>query len=302
MSPPPDRSAASSRPALADAPLPTVIVPVFNAREALDACLAALESTLPARARVLVADDASTDPHIGPLARGWCYRSRLDARYVLRAQNLGFPGNCNAALAETGEDDVLLLNSDAIVTPGWLQQIARCAASDARIASITPWSNNAEICSFPVFCENNPLPPFPELLAEAAASIAQPQYPELPTAVGFCMYLRRAAVRQIGAFDAETFGRGYGEENDWCRRAAAMGWRNVLCDSAYVAHAGRASFGPLDQGPGGDNLQRLLARWPDYHEQVARFILDDPLAPLRERLQARLLQLERGGPQRDLFA
>ena len=282
--------------------LPTVIVPVFNAREALDACLASLERTLPAKSRVLICDDASTDPHIEPLARGWCYRSRLDARYVLRGHNLGFPGNCNAAFAETGDDDVLLLNSDAVATTGWLQQIARCADSDSRIATITPWSNNAEICSFPEPCENNPQPPFPDVIAEAAASQAQPRYPELPTAVGFCMYVRRAALRQIGGFDAETFGRGYGEENDFCRRAAAMGWRNVLCDSAYVVHAGNASFGPLGQGPGGDNLQRLLVRWPDYHELVARFILDDPLAPLRERLTAAIAQIERGGPQRDLFA
>jgi len=282
--------------------LPTVVVTVFNAREALDACLASLERTLPAKARVLICDDASTDPHIEPLARGWCYRSRLDARYVLRPHNLGFPANCNAAFNETGEDDLLLLNSDAVVTPGWLQQIARCAASDVRIATVTPWSNNAEICSFPELCENNPAPGFPDAIAAAAASLAQPQYPEIPTAVGFCMYVRRRALGQIGAFDAETFGRGYGEENDFCRRAAAMGWRNVLCDSAYVVHAGNASFGPLGQGPGGDNLQRLLARWPDYHDVVARFILDDPLAPLREQLKARIAQMEAGGPQRDLFA
>lgn len=280
--------------------LPTVIVPIHNALEALDACLAALDRTLPAGTEVLLADDASSDPRINPMARGWCYRSPLKARYVRRELNMGFPANCNAAFEETGDADVVLLNSDTVPTAGWLQQLARCAAGDARIATITPWSNNAEICSFPRFCEPNPVPEHPDAVAEAAAAL-EPQYPELPTAVGFCMYVRRAALRQLGGFDAATFGLGYGEENDFCLRAAAMGWRNVLCDAAYVVHQGGASFGPLDIAPNGDNLARLLARWPDYNERVARFIMADPLRPLRLRLQEKVDELARSGPQRDLF-
>ena len=281
--------------------LPTVVVPVHDALDALDACLASLDRTLPAGARVLLADDASGDPRIGPMARGWCERSRLQARYLRRERNLGFPANCNAAFADTGDDDVVLLNSDTVTTPGWLQQIARCADSDPRIATITPWSNNAEICSFPRLCQDNPAPDHPDAIAEAAATLSPGDYPELPTAVGFCMYLRRAALRQLGGFDAETFGRGYGEENDFSLRAAAMGWRNVLCVTAYVVHVGGASFSALDLAPGGDNLARLLARWPDYNERVARFIMADPLAALRLQLLERIRAMAAAGPQRDLF-
>jgi GT2 family glycosyltransferase len=281
--------------------LPTVVVPVHNALDALDACLASLDRTLPAGTRVLVADDASSDPRIEPMLAGWAGRTSLAARVVRRAGNLGFPGNCNLAFAETGDADVVLLNSDTVTTPGWLQRLADCAASDPRIATATPWSNNAEICSFPRFCEPNPVPEQPDALAEAAAGMPA-EYPDLPTAVGFCMLVRRAALRMLGGFDAATFGAGYGEENDFCLRADAMGWRNVLCPTAYVVHHGGASFAPLGMAPNGDNLARLLARWPDYHERVARFILRDPLLPLRERLQARLEALARSGPQRDLFA
>ena len=84
-------------------------------------------------------------------------------------------------------------------------------------------------------------------------------------------------------------------------RAAAMGWRNVLCETAYVVHLGGASFSPLGLAPNGENLARLLARWPDYNERVARFIMADPLRPLRERLSERIEALARSGPQRDLF-
>jgi GT2 family glycosyltransferase len=281
--------------------LPTVIVPVFNALVALDACLASLDRTLPRAARVLVADDASTDPRIAGLLGDWVQRTPLVAEIVVREHNLGFVGNVNLAFAESGDADVVLFNSDAAATQGWLQRIADCAASDPRIATITPWSNNAEICSFPALCEDNPVPDDPDRIAAACASAGAPQYPELPTGVGFCMYIRRAALRQAGNFDAATFGRGYGEENDFCLRVAGIGWRNVLCDDAYVVHAGNASFGPLGERPGGDNMRRLLARWPDYQERVAEFILADPLRPLRERILRRLGQLQSPRVQSDLF-
>ena len=282
--------------------LPVIIVPIFNAYEALDVCLGSLLKTLPVQAKVLLADDASTDPRIPDLLLQFKQRAKFHVNITRRECNLGFPANCNAAFKEAGESDVLLLNSDAIFTHGCLQKIVQCADSDTKIATITPWSNNAEICSYPKFCENNSLPDNLELMAEAAALIPSDKIPELPTAMGFCMWIRRAALRQCGNFDAETFGRGYGEENDFCRRVAAMGWRNVMCVKAYVAHSGAASFGPMGLRPGGDNLQSLLVRWPDYHEQVARFILDDPLRELREQFSANILDIQNRGPQGDLFS
>ena len=105
----------------------------------------------------------------------------------------------------------------------------------------------------------------------------------------------------VGDFDQATFGRGYGEENDFCLRAAAHGWRNVLCDDAYVAHRGGASFGPQGHAPGGENLARLNARYPGYNALFADYILRDPLNSLRERLAARLAALPRVPAQRPLF-
>jgi GT2 family glycosyltransferase len=279
----------------------TIIVPIFNAFEALDICLAALLRTLNASAKVILANDASTDPRIEGLLQQFESRATFSVRTISREHNLGFPENCNRGFIEAGDDDVLLLNSDAIVTPDWLENMLALAAVDETIATITPWSNNAEICSFPHFCEYSPVPENYELIAQAAAMMPLDASHELPTAMGFCMWIRRAALRQCGDFDAATFGRGYGEENDLCRRFAAMSWRNILCTRAYVAHLGSQSFAPLNLGPGGENLQKLLARWPDYHEQVARFIMADPLKPLRAQLSENILRIQQQGPQGDLF-
>jgi len=168
--------------------------------------------------------------------------------------------------------------------------------SDARVATVTPFSNNAEICSWPDLCRASPVPDDAARIARAFAESGPPEYPELPTAVGFCMLIRRAALDSIGDFDRATFGRGYGEENDFCCRAAAHGWRNILADDCYVVHAGGGSFAPLGLKPGGENMARLLARYPRYPMQVAEFIAADPLAGRRERVGRRYRELAAGDP------
>ena len=276
--------------------LPTVLVPVFNARLRLDTCLASLERTLPSGAAVLIADDASSDPQVEALARAWCDRSKLAATYARRESSVGLAANCNAAIDALGDTDVVLLMPDAIATSGWLQQLARCAASEPAIASVTPWSNHADLCSFPRFGEENPAPAFPDTLAEATAAIAWDDAPELPAAVGSCVLLTRAALKRCGSLDAHSFS-GARALDDFCRRASAMGWRNVLCPAAFVV---RDNAGALMQSEDGE-LARLVTRWPDYQQRMAMFILSDPLRGLRERVQTRVDELARSGPQRDLF-
>lgn len=263
--------------------LPTVIVPVFNGSQVLKPCFDSLLRTLPDEACVHVVDDASPDAAVAPLIDAFVRASRCRVEFARHLRNLGFVETVNRAMAVAG-GDVVLLNSDTITTPGWLQALARCAASDPSIATATPWSNNAEICSIPDFCKASPVPADIDRVAAAVARAATGPYPDLPTGVGFCMLIRRTALLALGSFDSATFGRGYGEENDFCRRAAGHGWRNVLCHDAYVAHVGHASFADENLSPGGVNQQRLEARYPQYAGLVAAFIANDALSPLRARI------------------
>jgi GT2 family glycosyltransferase len=267
--------------------LPEVVVPAYDGVDALAACLDSLLHALPTEARVQLIDDASPDPRVRQLLEHFARRAKCTVALHFQHRNLGFVGTVDAAMARA-DGDVVLLNADTVATRGFLQRLAACAASDPRIATATPFSNNAEICSFPDFCRASPLPDDPERIAAACTAAGPPDYPDLPTGVGFCMLVRRAALQAIGGFDAETFGRGYGEENDFCRRAAAHGWRNVLCDDAWVGHRGGASFAAIGLKPGGENLARLVARYPGYNALVADFIARDPLAPRRARIQAAL--------------
>jgi GT2 family glycosyltransferase len=268
-----------------------IIVPVFNAATDVAQCLAALQAHTPAFARVNIVDDASSDATIAPMLEAFAARAPFAVRLLKNPRNLGFVGSVNSALASV-KNDVVLLNSDTIVTPGWLAAMARAAEQLPQAASFTPWSNNAEICSFPQMCVNNAVPSSVALtaIARACASIT-PRYPELPTGVGFCLFMPRNALRAVGDFDAATFGRGYGEENDWCLRAKGLGMASYLCDNAFVAHTGGRSFAATGERPGGENLKRLSARYPAYEKHVSEFIAADPLVADRRVLAAALARI-----------
>ncbi len=261
----------------------TVIIPIHNALQALETCLESVRQTVPTATEILLLDDASDDPAIQTLIRQYLGNSGPAWRLEQQTQNLGFVATVNRGMQMTS-GNVVLLNSDTIVTNGWLQGLQRCLASDDSIATATPWSNNGEIVSMPRFCVNNPVPDQLEVIARVIAETSQPVYPELPTAVGFCMAISRAAIDEIGLFDRELFGLGYGEENDFSLRAIKSGYRNVLCDDVYVAHQGGASFLPKGLSPDQHSMQRLLSRHPDYLADIEAFIAADPLARRREEL------------------
>lgn len=258
-----------------------VVIPVYNAVVDLARCVdSVLAHTTGDYALVLI-DDASPDPAIGAYFQDLA-RRRLPQLTLLRNDvNQGFTGTANRGLRRS-RADVVLLNSDAIVTRGWLDALARCVGSDPHIGTVTPFSNNAEICSFPRFCENNAWPASadPEPVRAALARSALPSYPDLPTGVGFCLYVRRALIDRIGVFDV-AFGHGYGEENDFCLRAAKAGFRNVLCDDAFVLHLGERSFAGRKAELGRRNTQLLLERHPEYLDLVHGYIAADPVAPIR---------------------
>ena len=275
-----------------------IVVPIYNAPDDVRRCVASVLSCTPEPHRLVLIDDASSDAAVREVLRDIELRSLRHVTILRNERNLGFTATANRGMTRSTAD-VVLLNSDTIVTQGWLAAMLRCAASDPTIATVTPFSNNAEICSFPRFCEDNPWAPDRDAGGEsrALADAAVPTYPDLPTGVGFCMFVRRAAIAAVGTFDM-AFGAGYGEENDFCLRAARSGWRNVLADDAFVVHAGGRSFAGRKAELGSRNLTQLLARHPHYADMVQRYIAADPLQAIRQAAEARL---DANGPLRGVL-
>ena len=274
--------------------LPVILLPVGVDDDALDACLGALEAGTPAATRVWLADDAQAGPRGAAIIERWLQRTALQAHYTRRQRMLGEVAHLDEVLTACGDADVVVLAADAIPVPGWLPQLAACLARDASIATATPWSNAGETASWPRIGEISPLPDDPQRLARACAAMP-PLHPELPAAVGHAVALRGSARRRAGGLDAASYGSWYAALVDLSLRVGGLGWRNALCETAFVARGAEGT--PID----GD-LDALAVRWPAWHARLARFLMDDPLHAMRAQLAQRLAAVDPPMPQRDLFA
>lgn len=266
-----------------------IVIPVYNAGDQARRCIeSVLCAALTVRHEVVVVDDASSDTSL----RGYLDQLAAAARITLLRNelNLGFVKSVNRGMRLHEDRDVVLLNSDTEVANDWLDRLAACAYAQEGIGTVTPFSNNATICSFPRFCADNPLPSTwtTEAIDRVFARVNAGRYLEIPTAVGFCMYIRRDCIAAVGYFDDERFPRGYGEENDFSRRAFKSGMRNVLCGDVFVFHEGGSSFGGETKTLMQQGEAALLEQHPEYPVEVRKFILDDPASGLRRAVEIEL--------------
>ncbi|HRP19774.1 MAG TPA: methyltransferase domain-containing protein [Alicycliphilus sp.] len=260
-----------------------VIVPVYRGLADTRLCInSVLAAPVRAPYRLVVINDCSPEPEVTAWLRE---RAAQDERITLleNEQNLGFVGTVNRGMQLSADHDVLLLNSDTEVANDWLDRIRSAAYGDQRIASVTPLSTNATICSYPRFCEDNPLPAgYDTARLDALCARTNPgAVVDVPTGVGFCMYIRRDSLRQVGLFDTENFGKGYGEENDFCQRAASKGWRNLHLLDTFVLHTGGVSFGDSKSPRERAAMETLARLHPRYARDVHAFVQADPARPYR---------------------
>ncbi|WP_213380005.1 glycosyltransferase [Allochromatium tepidum] len=262
-----------------------ILIPVFNGYESVRRCLDSVLAHSPPDCAIRILDDASSDLRL----LGWLdalesHEPRVSVTHA--DENLGFVGNVNRGLA-SATGDVILLNSDTVVTPGWVEKLLACAASDPRIALVCPLSNNATILSVPRANADDPIADGLgiERFGALVESVSARRYPRLPVAVGFCMLIRRPALQRLGLLH-RAYHRGYGEECDYSLRAWEAGFEVVCCDDTFVYHEGEQSFGTVAgmEGVKRRNESVLLARWPFYHALVRRFCRLDPLRDVRERV------------------
>jgi O-antigen biosynthesis protein len=262
-----------------------VVLPIFNAYDDLLRCLYSLFKHQDIY-RILLLDDCSTDRRVKDLLRTLKEHEQERFRIEINAQNLGFLKTANKGM-RMANNDVILLNTDTVVTSGWARKMRACAYSDDRIATVTPFTNNGGMCSIPEFMKNNEIPEgfTVDSFAECVENAASNLYPELATGVGFCMYIRRGVINDIGYFDEVNFEMGYGEEVDFSFRAACSGYKNVLCDNTFIFHKGRASFLDTQEALLEKHHNVLAEKYPEFWAAVARFEQSNPLKGLHDRLK-----------------
>ncbi len=263
-----------------------IIIPVYNAFDDLVRCVdSVLLHTDMRRHRLILVNDASPDERILP------YIKSLESENIIVAenrQNSGFSATVNHGIEISADNDVILLNSDTIVTANWVEKIMDCAYSDANIATVTPLSNNATLCSIPDFLMENTLPQGYTLDEYAALveKVSMRLYPRIPVAHGFCMFIKREVIDKIGLFDARTFEKGYGEENDFCYRAIQIGYTHAMCDDTYIYHTGSTSFVSEDKRKYMEAHQRILTeRYPDLDMDVSLHCRTNPNEAVQDNVK-----------------
>jgi hypothetical protein len=245
-----------------------VLLPLGVDDDALDRCLAALDQTTPAGTSIWLADDAQAGPRAQAVVEHWLAQTALQAEYTRRARALGEAAHLD-------------------------EMLQACLARDASIATATPWSNAGEAVAWPRVGEVNPLPSDPVRLTQALSAMPLLQ-PELPSAVTHAVLIRGSARRRAGGLDIHSYHSWYAALVDLSLRMSGLGWRNVLCDNAFV---GRQQEGRLAEG----DMDVLANRWPTWTARLAGFLMDDTLRAHRELLQTLCEQAIMPQAQRDLF-
>lgn len=264
-----------------------VLIPVYNGLEETLACIhSAIEARRLNRTphRLVVIEDATPLPALRKALKVLAGKSKITL--VQNPTNLGFIRSMNRAMAMSLDKDVVWLNADTRVHGDWIDRLRQVAYSDPRIASVTPFTNNGELMSFPRSRISQPMPSavqHAELDTLAKRNPAPPV--EIETGCGFCLYIKREAIAQVGYLDEIELLRGYGEETDWCLRARSFGWKHLGAPNVFVAHQGGVSFGEEKNLRVAYNNAILRQRYPDAEARYEAFCRRDPIKPARQALQ-----------------
>lgn len=263
-----------------------IIIPVYNGFEFLEKLFDSIEKNTTSEYRLIVVEDCSPDEKVKPYL---IKRLKKHPTSILleHTENQGFLKSVNEAYTYTN-NHFTLLNTDTEVPHFWLERLMYPIVHMDKVASTTPFTNSGEIASFPHFVADNEI--FDNMDVDRLDSIFQNVnadnfYASMPTGVGFCMGVNYTLTKKIGMFVEDTFGKGYGEENDWCQRAIQMGYKNYLVPNLFVYHKHGGSFSAEEKASLlKENAVKLLDRHPNYGKDVHTYIQKNPHHTLRQLL------------------
>ena len=211
----------------------SIVLVTFNQLDYTRLCIESILAHTTTPFELVCVDNGSTD------GTADYFQTLAGARVIANADNRGFPAAANQGIRAARGEQILLLNNDTIVTPGWLDRMLSAFDQDPQIGLVGPCSN---YCSGPQeiavpYEKVDQIIPF----AQDWARVNARQVFDLDRLVGFCLLFRREVIDRIGFLD-ERFGIGNFEDDDFCRRAIAAGFRTVVAADTFVHHFGSRTF------------------------------------------------------------
>jgi len=255
-----------------------IIIPVKDNLADFKPCLESVLRHTDHPYRIIIVNDKSDENTTRYMERAASEHKNITV--LANDVNQGFLKSANKGMAVSSAPYMLILNTDTIVTPGWLAKMIRCAESDPKIGIVNPISNKAQNLSIDI-------PPGENIFsfAEKLDDISRRTYPDIVTAVGFCFMITRQAFDRLGLFD-EIYGFGYYEESDYCMRAIKNGFRVAACDDAFVYHRDKTTFVRRDAKNLKlihKNMRIFFGRWKKpYFMSLKKFNRTNPFLYIRK--------------------
>lgn len=217
--------------------LTSIVILNMNTCGLLRQCIESIRRyTVRGTYELIVVDNGSTDGSVP-----WII-AQPDIRYIINEKNEGFPKGCNQGMVIAKGTEILLLNSDVIVTPLWLDNMREVLYMDDSVGAVSCVTN---------YCSNGQQINVPEELRNNVAAIVEfgrkyneqrPRRISLrSTLVGFCFLFRYELYQQIGELD-EIFSPGNYEDDDYSLRILQAGFNLICCEDTFIYHIGSASF------------------------------------------------------------
>ena len=224
----------------------------------------------PLEVKIIISDDCYKIPVTEYLIDKDVDKSRIVV--IEQNENLGFAKNCNNVFKMYPDEEIILVNSDVLVSVGWFEAMIKPLQDFENVATVTAMTNHGGLAKVKLGSEEIPFLPKGPLfsLNEKLNKIVIDVVPRIPVGVGHCMLITREARSIFGSFD-EVFSPGYGEEVDFSLRCSERGFHHFLAKT-FVSHHGGATF---DHNR--SNLQDLhekiiVKRYPNYHSVVWNYL------------------------------
>lgn len=222
-----------------------VIICVYNALEDVQICIeSVVNHSYESINKIILVNDYSDNDTTQ-------YLKLVESKYekvqlINNEVNLGYTKSANVGLSSSEADFRIILNSDTIVTHGWVSKLTNAAFQSKNVGVVGPISNAAGSQSVPSVKGTkgqtaiNKLPSgfsIDDMNNIAEGNSANITMPSVPLIHGFCIGIRSEVIQEIGYFDDINFARYYGEENDYCLRAYRAGFELMVATDTYIFHS-----------------------------------------------------------------
>lgn len=211
----------------------SVVIPNWNGREFLPACLSTLRNQVYEDREIVLVDNHSTDDSVA-LVRELYPESKV----IRLEENYGFAKAMNAGIRASEGEYVACLNNDTEASPRWLSELVACMERHPRAAAIASKmldQRNPRLVDDAGDIMTRYLRAYPRGRGEEDAGQYDEEI-EVFGASGGASLWRADVLREIGFFDEDLF--AYYEDVDLSFRARLAGYECWYAPRAVVLHAG----------------------------------------------------------------